>query len=260
MSALAGRRVAVTRAAAQADELVALLESAGAEPLRCPTIRIAPPASYAQMDAALARLDTFDWLVFTSANGVRAVFERAAALAVAPSLLSARVAVVGRVTGQALAERGVSAAFIPPQESAQALGDMLPDVATRAVLLAQGESADALLASTLAGRGAHVTALTTYRTVPMAPSGEGLEELRKGVDALTFTSPSTVEGFVALGAEWRSIARRAIVVTIGPTTTDAALARGLGVHAEARERTMSALVEAVAGVLGKGSPSAGTVR
>jgi uroporphyrinogen-III synthase len=155
------------------------------------------------------------------------------------------------VTARELAARGAGAAFVPLEERAEALGEGLPDVGGRSILLVQGSKADPELARRLEERGARVAALAAYRTVPTAPSGDSLTELRKGADALTFTSPSTVEGFVALGPEWRSLARRAIVATIGPTTTTAALALGLGVHAEARERSMSALIEALESVLGR---------
>jgi uroporphyrinogen III methyltransferase/synthase len=241
----------VTRAAEQAAELCALLEGAGAIPVRCPTIVIAPPASFAEMDAALARLAHFDWVVLTSANGVSHLLDRADAMGVAPGLGGARVAAVGAVTASAASARGADVAFVPSEESASALAETIPDVAGRSILLAQGAQADPLLAGSLAERGARVTPLAVYRTIPTAPSGEGLTELRMGAEALTFTSPSTVEGFVALGPEWRSLARRAVVATIGPTTTTAALALGVGVHAEARERSMASLVEALESVLGR---------
>lgn len=246
-----GKRVVVTRADEQAAELCALLEAAAAIPVKCPTIIVAPPASFAEIDHALARLAHFDWVVFTSANGVRHLLDRAEALGVSSALGAARVAAVGGVTARAATARGANVSFVPEKESASELGETIPDVAGRAVLLAQGAKADPLLARLLAERGARVTALSVYHTTPTAPSGEALAGLRMGADALTFTSPSTVEGFVALGPEWRSLARRAVVATIGPATTTAALSLGVGVHAEARERSMASLVEALEGVLGR---------
>lgn len=241
----------VTRADEQADELCARLEAGGAVPVRCPTIVIAAPTTYSDVDRALASLAGWAWVVLTSANGVRHLVDRADALGLGSALAAARFAVVGTRTGRALAERGASVAFSPGEESGEALGRTLPDVAGRDVLLVQGARAAPLLADTLEQRGARVTAVTAYRTLPVPPSGDYLTELRNGADALTFTSPSTVEGFVALGPEWRSLARRAVVVTIGPTTTAAALTMGLGVHAEARERSVDALVEALESVLGR---------
>jgi len=249
-SRLEGKRVVVTRPDDQARDLAALLEAAGAVPVRCPTIVIAPPASYAEVDAALARLGAHDWVVFTSANGVRSLLARADEREVdlRVELGEARVAAVGGTTSEVLTEHGVPVAFVPREATAASLGATLPDVEGRSVLLARGERADLALPRALEGRGARVSAVTVYRTLPVAPSGQGLEELRLGADVITFTSPSTVEGFVSLGPEWRSLARHAIVVTIGPTTTAAALAMGFGVHAEARDRSMSALVDAIAGV------------
>jgi uroporphyrinogen III methyltransferase/synthase len=248
MSALAGKRVLVTRADEQAGALCSALESAGAVPLRSPTIRFVPPASLAQVDAALARLAEYDWVVFTSANGVRALCARLAHLgAPRAALASRRVAAVGRVTAAALGPLGLGAAFVPAVESASALASSLPDVEGRAVLLAVGEKADPAHADVLRRRGARrVDLVTAYRTLPIPPSARGVQELRKGIDALTFTSPSTVAGFVSLGPEWRSLVGDAIVACLGPATSAAARARGLEVHAEARERSVSALVDALA--------------
>jgi uroporphyrinogen-III synthase len=255
MSPLSGSRVAVTRPDTQADALCASLDSLGAVPVRCPTIRIGPPASYDALDAALGRLETYDWVVFTSANGVRATLDRFEEIGTSRSILrTMRVAAVGRVTSAALAERGVEVAFVPDVEGSHPLGETLSDVQGRSVLLALGDKADPILAKGLRARAARrVDTVTAYRTIPTPPSGSGLEELRIGVDAITFTSPSTVAGFVSLGPEWHTLLRRAVVATIGPTTTAAALSSGVGVHAEARDRSMPALIEAVADALRKGA-------
>jgi uroporphyrinogen-III synthase len=250
MSALEGKRVVVTRAEEQAAVLCELLEASGAVPIRCPTIVIAPPLVHDELDAALEELTGFAWVVFASMNGVRFFHERATARGRGAWFGSGRVAAVGGRTAGALEQLGVPVAFVPVEQRAAALGGTLPDVHGRSVLLVQGERSDPLLARELMGRGAKVTAVAAYRTIPTAPSGEGLEALREGADALTFTSPSTVDGFVALGPDWRGLARRAVVATIGPTTTTAALLRGLGVHAEASEPSMRALVDAVTSVCG----------
>jgi uroporphyrinogen-III synthase len=157
---------------------------------------------------------------------------------------------VGRSTAELLEARGLPAAFVPAEEGGRALADTLPDVDGKPALIVQGDRSDPTLAKALQARGAGVTTVAAYRTLPTAPSGAGLAALEEGADALTFTSPSTVEGFVSLGPDWRGLARRAVVVTIGPTTTAAALSRGFGVHAEATERNMSALVDAVVSVFG----------
>jgi len=250
--------VAVTRADDQADALCAALEARGAEPVRTPTIRIEPPPSLFELDAALAAVARYDWLVFTSANGVRIACDRAKEIGAGPfGSGGRRVAAVGRVTAAALEARGVPVAFVPSPEGSSALARALPNVEGRRVLLARGDKADAALGRILSGRGAGVDQVTAYLTVPVAPAGRGLDELSIGVDAITFTSPSTVAGFVSLGPDWRGLIRRTAVATIGPTTTAAAMTRGLGVHAEAKERTTAALVEAVAAALTMGARAKG---
>jgi uroporphyrinogen-III synthase len=248
VSIVGGRRVVVTRADEQADELCSRLDAMGAVPVRCPTIRIGPPSSLVALDAALTALDGYDWVVLTSANGVRAVLDRLAAIGVLPARLgAARVAAVGRVTAGVLADHGIEVAFVPEIEGSRSLAEALPDVAGRRILVAQGEKADPILAEVLRARGTgRVDAVTAYRTIPTPPADAALQELRKGVDAITFTSPSTVAGFMALGPEWRELVRGVIVASIGPTTTAAARASGLEVHAEAGERTMGALIAALA--------------
>ncbi len=251
----------VTRSDEQADALCTSLEGLGAVAVRCPTIRIGPPESFEELDAALARLERYDWVVFTSANGVRATFDRLETIdAFAPALRSARIAAVGRVTASALAARGVEVAFVPKVEGSRALGESLADVAGRNILLALGDKSDPILRKLLRGRSARrVDTVTAYRTIPIPPSGQGLEELGIGVDAITFTSPSTVAGFVSVGPDWRGYIRHAVVATIGPTTTAAAMASGVGVHAEARDRSIPALIEAVASALTMRTTSEGAV-
>jgi uroporphyrinogen-III synthase len=247
VSVLAGKRVVVTRAHEQAAELCSALAALGAVAVRCPTIRIAPATSYEALDAACARLDSYDWVVFTSANGVRAVLAHLAATGVQPPKLSTkRVAAVGRATAHVLHDRGVSVAYVPDQEGSRSLGEGLPQVEGSRVLLARGDKADPTLARILAQRGARlVDAVTAYRTLPTAPGRTDLEQLRKGIDAVTFTSPSTVSGFVSMGPEWRELLRGRVVVTIGPSTTAAARASGLQVTAEARERSERGMIEAL---------------
>jgi uroporphyrinogen III methyltransferase/synthase len=248
VSILRRKRVVVTRSDEQADDLCSKLEAMGGVPVRCPTIRIGPPSSWDPVEAALRGLEGYDWLVLTSANGVRSLLVGLGRRGIGAGRLAAtRVAAVGRVTAAVLAGHGLAVAYVPEAEGSRSLAETLPDVAGRRILVAQGEKADPILATVLRSRGAReVDTLTVYRTVPVPPTGAALEELRRGVDAITFTSPSTVTGFVGLGPEWRKIAEGVIVASIGPTTSAAARACGLEVHAEASERTMGALVDAVA--------------
>jgi uroporphyrinogen-III synthase len=242
---LAGKRIVVTRAEEQARELADLLSEAGAVPVLYPSIRIAPPESVDALDAALDQIARYRWVVFTSSNGVRAVVGRLAARGgSAVELGVARVAAVGASTAAALADLGVEADFVPSVERSRALADELPDVEGARVLLTRADIASPRLAQTLRARGAtRVDDVIAYRTLLMAPASEGLEELRRGVDGITFTSPSTVRGCLQAGAELRDILRGVPVFTLGPATTEAVRGEGLEIAAEATERSMRGLVD-----------------
>jgi len=249
----------VTRAEEQAEELCTRLETEGAVPLRCPTIRVLPPESYEGLDEALRQLGAYGWIVFTSSNGVRAVFERMRTLGVPLAQLGGRrVAAVGPQTARALLARGVRADLVPEEGGSAALSMLLEPVRGERVLLARGDLADAAAGRVLRRRGAAaVDAVVAYRTVPSPPSPEAARELSAGVDGVTFTSPSTVQGFVQM-PQWRELVGEAVVATIGPTTTAAVRKVGLEVHVEAGERTMAGLVAALADsfALRAGEPTA----
>jgi len=247
-SPLAGKRVVVTRAPEQADGLCRVLEGVGAFPIRCPTIHLAPPDGWEEVDAALGRLGDYDWVVFTSANGVRFMLERVVELgAGSDGLRAARIATVGSRTAEALAERSLEAAFVGPSGGSIPLAEQLGSVTGARILLARSDRADPVAGDILRRRGAQsVDEVVAYRTLPSAPSGWALDELRRGVDALTFTSPSTVEGFIGVGPEWRALVAGVIVACLGPTTSAAAREAGLEVHVEPEEKSMNGLVRALA--------------
>lgn len=247
---LAGKRVVITRAPERAGALRSALEAEGARVVLCPTIRIDPPDSYEALDAALARLGEYGWILFTSASGVSFTLGRMEHVGLGPASLKwHRVAAVGAETERALAARGVDVTFSGSGEGAVGLAEALPEVRGAAVLLARSDLADPAPARILARRGAcRVDDVVAYRTVPTAPEPAAIVELARGVDAVTFTSPSTVRGF-SLAPRWRELLGGAVVVTIGPTTSAAARAAGLEVHAEAKEPSAAEVVRAVASAL-----------
>jgi uroporphyrinogen-III synthase len=256
VGALAGRRVAVTRAAAQAGDLLALLRERGAEPLACATIVVQPPESYAQLDAALRALDRYEWVAFTSANAVTAFADRLTVLGVrVPATL--RLAAVGLATARVLSERLRGPDFVPRTALAQALGSELADVNGRRVLFPRGDLASDALVSALRGRGAVVDEVLAYRTV----AGDGAADLarlvREGsVDAILFMSASSVRQLLAAlkpPAESAPLGPLpAAVICIGPETARAAAEGGLEVSAVAAEKTASGIVDAVEGWFGRG--------
>ena len=254
---LFGRRVVVTRARAQAGELSTELERLGAEVYEFPTIEISPPEDFSPLDDAIRELDSFDWLVYTSVNGVEAFVERLRhhGLDLRSVPRDARIAAIGPATAAKLEEVGLRVDVIPGEYRAEALIEALDagSLAGERVLIPRARVAREILPEKLREAGAEVVVPPAYESVP---SSEGKEELslRLGsgeIDCVTFTASSTVENFVgAFGAEEAArLLSGTRVACIGPITADTARARGLRVDAEADEYTIPGLVEAVTNLL-----------
>jgi uroporphyrinogen-III synthase len=245
LTGLAGRRILVTRPRAPGEPLDAALAAHGARPIPFPTIEIRPVEDLASLDRALAALDDYGWITFTSANGVEVLFDRLAALGrrIPPTV---RIAAVGPGTARSVQDRGARVDFIPSESLGERLGQELDGVAGRKVLFPRaGRASDALVLE-LTRRGAAVDDIVVYETLPAAPDARGLAELERGVDAATFTSASTVENFFLLlnGRAARLLAGAAIAC-IGPVTGASARARGLTVEVEPAEHTVPGLVAAL---------------
>jgi uroporphyrinogen III methyltransferase/synthase len=255
---LSGRRVAVTRAADHAGELSELLEAAGAEVVLAPVARHDPPASWDEMDAALARLGEFDWVVFTSANAVRQLWRRLRELGGdARRFAGVRIAAVGPATASALAECGLRGDLVPARHDAAALGEAMrsslghgvgnlpPSPALPRVLLPQADNARPALRDWLVSRGCPVTVVTAYRTRTLELDAAGLLH---GVDAVTLASSATAERLVAALGPPRLAALQAAgcrFVAIGPQTAETMRSLGIPPAAEAADADMPALVAAV---------------
>jgi uroporphyrinogen III methyltransferase/synthase len=251
---LFGRRVVVTRARAQAGELSMELERLGAEVLEFPTIEVRPPDDFGPLDEAIRDLDSFDWLVFTSVNGVEAFVERLErhGLDLRAVPRDAKVAAIGPATAERVREAGLRVVVVPREFRAEALIEELAgdELAGKRVLIPRARVAREILPDKLREAGAEVVVPPAYESVP---SSEGKDELARRlevgeVDCVTFTASSTVENFV--GAFGEGEARRLLsgtrVACIGPITADTARGRGIRVDVEAREYTIPGLVEAVA--------------
>jgi uroporphyrinogen III methyltransferase/synthase len=248
---LSGRRIVVTRAREQASELARELEALGATVVCAPAIRIEALRDLEPLRRALAHLAEYRWVVFTSPNTVRVVFERLAAWGHVPGdFTRTRVAAIGPATAEALARHGVTAHLVPAQYVAEAVVAALAaegDLAKARILLPRAESARDVLPDGLRARGAHVDVIPVYRTIPDLEDGAGLAQdiLEGRVDVVTLTSSSTVHAFVrAVGREAaRSDRYRAAV--IGPVTATTAREYGLPVAIEASEFTAGGLVNAM---------------
>ncbi len=251
---LEGKRVVVTRAREQAGDLVARLRTLGATPIECPAISIASLADSARLDQALNRLDAYDWVIFTSANGVRMVVDRMAALGMGATLLRSRkIGAIGPATRAALEDLGCEVSFVPDTYVAEAIVEQIGDVAGQRVLLPRADIAREALAVGLMEKGALVDEVAAYRTVHGAGPGVLADLLRAGrVDAITFTSSSTVrytiEGLCDAGLsreEAVALLGGAAIACIGPITAGTASECGLGVAAVAEEYTSDGLVDAL---------------
>ncbi len=254
--ALAGRRVLTTRMRGQASGLVALLEEQGAVAIQIPTIELVAPESWCGLDAALASIRSYDWLLFTSANAVYAYVERARVLGVMPQ--ARRVAVIGPATARAVRESGLAAEvdLMAERYVAEGLAEALaPHARGASMLLVRAAEARDVLPEALVAAGAEVTIAAAYRTVVPAGSGELLRELflESPPDAITFTSASTVRNMEGLMAEAGvGMPEGVVLASIGPITSGALREMGMRVTVEAGEATMERLVGALVEYFGCG--------
>jgi uroporphyrinogen III methyltransferase / synthase len=245
--------VVVTRPASQAESLATPLIELGAHVLQAPVIAIAPPPSWAPLDAALDTLATFTWVVFTSVNGVRMVGERLSRRGIPWSAIGARhVAAIGPATARALVAEGVPVEVVPTEYRAEALVAALTERVApgdRLLLPRAAKTRDVLVVG-LSRVGVEVVEVPAYVTDRV--EGEATElraALADGaIDAVTFTSSSTARGFAELLsreelADWM---RRVTVASIGPITAATAAEYGLATDVMPNEYTIPALARALA--------------
>ena len=247
-----GKTVVVTRSREQASRLVELLRAAGARCLEVPTIEIAPPADYAPLDAALQHLARYDWVIFTSANGVNAFMDRLFHMGLDVRALGrAKIAVIGPATAQALKDYSLVADVVPDTFQAEGLLEVLSPrlMGGTRILLARAEQARDVLPDGLTRMEAKLDVVPVYRAVPArSVPEEAAGALAQGqVDILTFTSSATVHNFAGLIGKKRfqELAARAVVASIGPITTATLKEYGLTPQIEPAAFTIPALAAAI---------------
>ena len=249
---LFGKRIMVTRTQEQAREFIALLAAQGAEAVCCPTIATAAPKSWDELDAAIADLDRTDFLILTSTNAVDAFFSRLAEKgADVRSLSGVQIVAVGPKTAGAIRARGVSPDLVPEDYRAEGVVALLKEqeIAGKRILYPRTNLARDLIPAELAAVGAEIAAPVAYRTVAPAGGGERIRELLTTgeIDAVTFTSSSTVENFVEMvGPDAAGLLKKVDVVTIGPLTTRTAELLGLKVAVQPPTYTLEGMLEAMA--------------
>ncbi len=262
---LFGKRVVVTRARSQASGFLERLAELGAECIQFPTIEVVPPETWDPLDRAILSLDRYDWVVFTSVNGVRFFFERLAALDKdARALHAARVGAIGPATAGALRSRGIRPDLVPSEYRAEAVVEALGEGALEGVqvLIPRAARAREVLPEELQRRGARVDVVTAYRTVkPDRDTSRIRGMLERGeIDLITFTSSSTVTNFLEMfaGEEEALLGwmRTVNVACIGPITAQTAEKRGLSVDVMPASYTIEALTEAVVARCSEPGPGA----
>jgi uroporphyrinogen-III synthase len=278
-----GPRVLITRSPHQASALADQLRALGADPILIPTIELADPTTFAPLDAVLAHLDRFQWLLFTSANAVEAFVKRAAHPgnarpgenqvpqgfslghspeedgALAPGVclpLGVHIAAIGSATARALEAANLPVHLLPPQAIAESLTAVLlphtlqPDRTPTRFLLLRAETARNHLPDTLRAAGADVTIAPVYRTLIPPDSIAAIRDLFSSrndwPEAITFTSSSTATNLLALlEASGMTLPQEIQRISIGPITSQTLRDLNLPPHAEAVDPSLPSLVAEV---------------
>ncbi|MGI0079085.1 MAG: uroporphyrinogen-III synthase [Nitrososphaerales archaeon] len=238
---LLGRTILITRTEKGNETERQKLESLGAKVVELPTIEIQPPSSWSAIDGAIGTIDGFDWIVFTSANGVRMFFERLEHVS-GKKNLKARFACVGPSTKAELERHGVSVSLVPDEFLTEKLGEQLSlnfPMEGKRVLLARAEVASNVISKILKEAGAVVVEAPVYRTYPKK-NGGGKDFMGQVTD-ITLTSPSTVEGLLTSFRPEEIASRKIRVHCIGPVTANRARELGLSVDSTANVHTIEGL-------------------
>ena len=257
---LTGRSIAITRAEQQAGEARRLLEALGANVVDIPALVIGPPDDWRPLDEALSEVESFHWLVFSSANGVEAVQQRlrrqGMSLARRPG--ASRIAAVGRRTAALLAELGAAADFVPPAFVADSLIETFPvsGWGLKLLLPRVQSGGRTVLAEAFGEAGARVVEVPAYESrCPAGLPSAALQALQQGsLAAITFSSGKTVRHLAMMlernfGSSWRMLLEAPRLVSIGPQTSHSCREWLGRVDAEADPHDIQGLVQACRSLL-----------
>ena len=245
---LSGKRILITRARGQAKELSQLLEDYGAKVIIFPTIEIVPPEDPRPLDKAIERLDIYEWVIFTSVNGVRYFTRRMKEKGKSMEALAGKkICVIGPRTQRELEQMGLKVSFIPREYRAEGVAEGLRAKAVegKRILLPRAKGARRILPRALREAGAVVDEVEVYKTNRPSDGRDTLGEiLRKGIDVVVFTSSSTVRNFMEILSK-RKLMDGVKIAVIGPVTAETARGYGLVPSITASEYTIAGLVEAI---------------
>ena len=242
-------RVLVTRPRQKASQFAHALHGIGAEAIVFPCIEIQPVDDTTLLDRALAKLDCYDWLLFTSTNAVDIVAERMESLRVTHINGKPRLAAIGPQTAATMREHGLKPNFVPEQFISEAILPGLGDLKGRWVLLPTADIADNYLPAAIQSADGIAHVITAYRTLPAVPDPQGMAQLRQGIDVVTFTSGSTVRNFFAITRQASlnplQLPGQPRIACIGPKTAQVARELGFKVDILPEEHTVEGLVAAL---------------
>lgn len=248
---LFGKTVLVTRAREQASALTSQLEALGAQCIEAPSIKLVPPESYAELEEAVEKIASYDWLIFTSTNGVEYFFNYLHSRKIDSRVLSkAKIAAIGVQTAAKLRDYGILADIVPLEFRAEGIvaaleGRIQPGMS---VLIPRALVARDLLPEKLKEMGAAVNVVPVYRTLSGDTDGEGLKaKLKSGeIDLVTFTSSSTVTNLLALlGPQGAECLQNTKIACIGPITAGTCMEHGITPDVIAEEYTIHGMIEAI---------------
>jgi uroporphyrinogen III methyltransferase/synthase len=261
---LRGKTVLVTRPSSQSEDLTGHLEAVGATVVHCPTIEVLPPNNWAQLDASILRIKEYDWIVFTSANGVRFFFDRLEEKEIdgVEAFAGAIVCAIGPVTAAALEKAGVVAQVTASDSRAEGALTAIVDhvggehnVKGLQFLIPRAKVAREILPAGLRKLGARVDAIEAYQTVKPEIPRESILRLfhETSIDVVTFTSSSTVSNFAALVGltDLSGLLANILIACIGPITAETAAGYGLKNIIQPELYNAEALVESIVRSIGQ---------
>jgi uroporphyrinogen III methyltransferase/synthase len=253
---LFGKGIVITRPEKQADDLAQLLTNEGANPIHFPTIKIVPPSDWRDLDAAIKNLGDYDWLIFTSANGVVYFLERLLAKNKdIRDLKGVKICCIGPATARQVESKGIRVDLVPEKFISEGILESFSGINLQGkkILIARAARARDVLPEGLKKSGAKVDVVTAYETINSGKKKDDLKALFKEnqVDVITFTSSSTVNNFVKIMGQNFSLPKDVKIACIGPVTAAAAKKAGFPVDIHQEEYTMEGLVGALINYYGK---------
>ncbi len=247
---LFGKGIVITRPEEQSEEFATLLRAEGARVIYFPTIRIIPPEDYGDLDRAIDNIEKYQWIIFTSANGVRFFFERFNMLRNdIRDLRGVKICTIGPATRDRVEAYSIRVDLIPESYVSDSVVEAFRkmNIAGENILLPRAEIAGDIIPAGLSALGAHVDAATAYRTVSSGADGKAMKALMDSgeVDVIAFTSPSTVVNFLNIIGKETIIPDSIKIACIGPVTENACRKAGLGVDIMQGPYSIPGLINAI---------------